>query len=276
MIVLSHFQASQILKSRGKLSIEISPDLGFSQVTVELADEIKFPSGESLSWEVIIEIAKNENNCFVVENGEAVRVQAFSETFGRVYTLYPTESAPTMLISGIPMHRIKDTDPWRDTQGKIRSFGRVGGSVLDTATGLGYTAILAAESAEQVTTVELDPVVQEITRKNPWSRQLFENPKIHQIIGDSNEVIETFEEGAFSGILHDPPMFSMGGELYSLDFYRQAYRVLKPNGRMFHYIGNPESKSGRRVTSGVIERLKQAGFSRVTRQPKAFGVLAQK
>lgn len=276
MIVLSHFQASQILKSRGKLSIEISPDLGFSQVTVELADEIKFPSGESLSWEVIIEIAKNENNCFVVENGEAVRVQAFSETFGRVYTLYPTESAPTMLISGIPMHRIKDTDPWRDTQGKIRSFGRVGGSVLDTATGLGYTAILAAESAEQVTTVELDPVVQEITRKNPWSRQLFENPKIHQIIGDSNEVIETFEEGAFSGILHDPPMFSMGGELYSLDFYRQAYRVLKPNGRMFHYIGNPESKSGRRLTSGVIERLKQAGFSRVTRQPKAFGVLAQK
>ena len=105
---------------------------------------------------------------------------------------------------------------------------------------------------------------------------MFENPKIHQIIGDSNEVIETFEEGAFSGILHDPPMFSMGGELYSLDFYRQAYRVLKPNGRMFHYIGNPESKSGRRLTSGVIERLKQAGFSRVTRQPKAFGVLAQK
>ena len=31
-----------------------------------------------------------------------------------------------MLISGIPMHRIKGTDPWRDTQSKIKAFGRVG------------------------------------------------------------------------------------------------------------------------------------------------------
>lgn len=276
-IIFSHYQAEALLESRALNSTaQISPDLGLSTVTVELADQVCFPNGELLAWEIIAEIAANENNCFVIENGEAVRIQTFSETFNRIYSLYPTTSAPTMLISGIPMHRIKDSNPWQDTQAKIKAFGRVGGRVLDTATGLGYTAIFAAKYAQQVTTVELDPASQEIARRNPWSRDLFENPKIKQLIGDSYQVIEEFSDEIFSGIVHDPPMFSMGGELYSLVFYQQAHRVLKPNGRMFHYIGNPESKSGRRITRGVVERLKKAGFARVSLQPRAFGVLAKK
>jgi len=276
-ITLSHYQAETLLESRGfDSSAQISPDLGMTTVTVELADQVYFPTGEVLPWEMIAEIADNENNCFVIENGKAVRIQTFSKTFNRVYSLYPTASAPTMLISGIPMHRIKDTDPWQDTQAKIKAFGRVGGQVLDTATGLGYTAILAAKHAELVTTVELDPAAQEIALRNPWSRDLHGSPKIKQLIGDSYEVIAEFDDAIFSGIIHDPPMFSMGGELYSLAFYQQAYRVLKPNGRMFHYIGNPESKSGGRITRGVVERLKKAGFARVSLQPGAFGVLAKK
>jgi len=174
------------------------------------------------------------------------------------------------------MHRIKGTNPWRDTQSKMNALGRVGGRILDTATGLGYTAILASESAERVTTIELDPTAQEIARQNPWSQGLFNNPRIDQVIGDTNDVIEEIPDGTYSGVIHDPPMFSMGGELYSLAFYRQAYRVLKSKARMFHYIGNPGSKSGGRITRGVVERLKKAGFSRVVHYPEAFGVLAHK
>jgi predicted methyltransferase len=181
-----------------------------------------------------------------------------------------------MLVSGIPMHRIKDTNPWRDTRSKIKALGRVGGCLLDTTTGLGYTAILAAEKATHITTVELDPAAQKIARQNPWSQGLFDNPKIEQLIGDSNDLIETFPAERFNAIIHDPPMFSLAGELYSLEFYRQAHRVLKSNGRMFHYIGSPESKSGARVTSGVVRRLKQAGFSAVLPRPQAFGVLSLK
>ena len=276
-IVLSHYQAADLLEAREKKShLEISPDLGLTTCMVKLSDRVIFPQGETLSWDTLAEIAENENNCFVIAGGEVDRIQKFSETFDRVYSLYPTRSAPTMLISGIPMHRIKDTDPWQDTQAKIKAFGRVGGQVLDTATGLGYTAIIAAKSAVKVTTVELDPVAQEIARQNPWSEGLFENPKIEQLIGDSFDVVETLADETFSGIIHDPPMFSMGGDLYSLAFYQQAYRILKPNGRMFHYIGNPESKSGSRITRGVVERLKKAGFARVSSQPRAFGVLAKK
>jgi len=140
----------------------------------------------------------------------------------------------------------------------------------------GYTAIEAAKTAEHVTTVELDPVAQGIARLNPWSQALFNNPKITQLIGDSFEEIEHFADETFSCIIHDPPTFSLAGDLYSAEFYRQSFRVLKRRGRMFHYIGDPESKSGSRVAKGVVRRLQEAGFTRVVSKPQAFGVAAYK
>ncbi|HRW51172.1 MAG TPA: spermine synthase, partial [Caldilinea sp.] len=81
---------------------------------------------------------------------------------------------------------------------------------------------------------------------------------------------------SFDAIIHDPPMFSLAGELYSLAFYRELLRVLRRGGRLFHYIGNPESKSGATVTRGVVRRLTEAGFRRVQERAQAFGVVAVK
>jgi hypothetical protein len=61
-----------------------------------------------------------------------------------------------------------------------------------------------------------------------------------------------------------------------LDFYHELYRVLRSGGKLFHYIGDPESKSGRSVTAGVLRRLEQAGFRELQRAPRAFGVTAVK
>ncbi|NLD73912.1 MAG: spermine synthase, partial [Chloroflexi bacterium] len=47
-------------------------------------------------------------------------------------------------------------------------------------------------------------------------------------------------------------------------------------GRLFHYVGDPDSKSGRSVTRGVVQRLGEAGFRDVRPRPQAFGVLARK
>ena len=277
MIVLSHFQAAELIRLRGKdTTVESSPDLGLTSVDVSLSNEVIFPGGETISWDTLSAIAKAENKCYRIENGQGNPIQEYSQAYGRVYTLYPTKCAPTMLVSGIPMHRIKDVNPWEDTQNKIQAFGRVGGHVLDTATGLGYTAILAAENADLVTTVELDPAAQDIARQNPWSQPFFEHPKITQVIGDSIDVIQEFNSSTFNGIIHDPPMFSLAGELYAFSFYQQVFRVLKPKGILFHYIGNPRSKSGARVTRGVVQRLSQAGFPRVVPKTRAFGVVAYK
>jgi hypothetical protein len=279
MIVLSHLQAKQILAAHknGQAVMSVSLDLHLTEGEVRLQpDCVLFPAGENLDWKSLEEISGNEVACYIVEGNAARAIKGFSEFSGRVYGLMPTASAPTMLISGIPMHRIKDTDPHQDTLQKIKAIAPIKGDVLDTTTGLGYTAIEAAKTARRVVTIEIDPTAQEIARLNPWSRALFEDPKITQLIGDAFDEIEKFESESFSAILHDPPMFSLAGDLYSLLFYQQAFRVLKHNGKMFHYIGDPESKSGVRVTAGVIRRLQAAGFKRVRRAPRAFGVVVHK
>lgn len=279
MVVLSCFQARQMIEARknGKSVVMVSTDLNLTQSEVSLRPEnVLFPTGESLDWKSIEEMVSNETACYYVENNMPKAIKGFSEFSGRVYGLMPTDSAPTMLISGIPMHRIKDTNPHQDTLNKIKAITPIKGDVLDTTTGLGYTAIEAVKTARQVVTIEIDPVAQEIARLNPWSQALFNNPKITQVMGDAFNEIERFEAESFSTVIHDPPMFSLAGDLYSLAFYRQAFRVLKHNGRIFHYIGDPESKSGARVTAGVIRRLQEAGFKRVVRAPRAFGVVAYK
>lgn len=279
LVVLSHFQARPLLAARrAELdSATISPDLNRTTVPVTLSERgVGFPTGELVAWRDIERIAASENSCFQVMDGEVRPIQVFSERTNWMRSLYPTTGAPTTLVAGFPMHRIKDTDPYEDTCKKIAALAPITGTVLDTTTGLGYTAIEAARSAERVMTLELDPGALEIAKLNPWSQELFENPRIEVMIADADERIREFADGTFSCVLHDPPTFSLAGELYSEDFYREACRVLAPRGRLFHYVGDPTSKLGRRMTTGVVQRLQEAGFRRVVRKAEAFGVVAYK
>jgi len=278
-VALSHFQARELLATRqaGASSVTVSPDLGITTVTATLdADSVVFPAGERLPWAEVERIQRAANVCFQVRDGRAIEIRRFSEVTGWTRALMPTVGAPTTIVAGLPMHRIKDTDPWADSQAKIAALAPLSGRILDTATGLGYTAILAARDAEEVVTIELDPAALDIAAMNPWSRELFTRSNIRQLVGDAVEILPTLEDGGFTRILHDPPMTPLAGDLYGEAFYRELWRVLRRGGRLFHYIGDPQSASGRRTTTGVIRRLQSAGFTRVMRRPEAFGVLAQK
>src|SRR5579883_476929 len=234
MIVLSYIQAKELLAARrlGKVVAETSLDLNISRSEAPItAEGIELPNGSWLGWKEIEEIAKEENTCFRIEDGALAKIQQFSDRLNRFYSLKPTERAPTLLISGIPMHRIKGIDPAEDTRRKIATLATVYGRVLDTTTGLGYTAIEAAKTAASVLTIELDPTVLELARQNPWSAALFENPKITQRVGNSAEVVPTLDSQSFDFIFHDPPTVSLGGELYAEAFYRELFRVLKRGGK---------------------------------------------
>ena len=100
--------------------------------------------------------------------------------------------------------------------------------------------------------------------------------QLERQFGDAFDVVETLESGQFNRVIHDPPMFSLAGHLYSQDFYAELYRVLTDRGRLFHYIGDLKSKSGAGVARGVRQRLIAAGFRRVEDKPRAFGVVATK
>jgi len=278
-VILSYIQARPLLEARGRGRevVEVSPDLGLSWLEARLTDEgVSFASGELLTWDEIEQISRSEVTCYVVGAEGVQPVQTFSEATGRVCSLLPTAGAPSLLLSGFVMHRIKEIDPWQHAQRMLAALAPVSGAVLDTTTGLGYTAILAARSAASVTTIELDPGVEAIARLNPWSRELFANPCITRLTGDASEIVPTLPDGQFERIMHDPPALKLAGDLYSGAFYRELHRVLKRGGRLFHYIGDPQSKAGSSVTRGVLRRLQEAGFTRVVPRAQAYGVVAYK
>ena len=275
-IILSHYQVAHLSELAPQQVASLSVDLGLSNVEVQRINSgWSLPDGEVLSDSHLETILKDHNGCYQLVNGELEKVETYSPNTDRYYSLMPTPSAPTMLISGIPMHRIKDTTPLEDTRQKIKALGKPYGRVLDTTTGLGYTAIQAAQTAALVFTVEFDPAVLDICRRNPWSADLFTHPNIQPLIGDSADLAVIFSDETFNAILHDPPTFSLAGQLYSGELYRTFYRILKPGGRLFHYIGNPDSRYGATTGRGVVTRLRRAGF-RVVPKERAFGVLGVK
>ncbi len=275
-MIFSHYQTHPLADKDALPVMPLSPDLGKSTLQVKrTSNGWHLPNGEELTFTQIKTINENENSCYRLIKGSLVKVGVFSENTNRYYSLYPTSSAPSLLISGIPMHRVKGTTPVEDTRQKLKALGTPYGLVLDTATGLGYTAIHAAKTAERVITVEFDPAVISICQVNPWSQELFTNPKIRLLIGDTADLVRCFEDETFNIIIHDPPTFTLAGHLYSGEIYHSFFRILKPKGRMYHYIGDPNSRSGAKISRGVAERLRQTGFT-VTPKEHAFGVLAKK
>lgn len=175
------------------------------------------------------------------------------------------------------MHRTKGVTPWQDTESKLAAIRPVIGRVLDCTTGLGYTAILASRTAAEVITIELDANVLAVARENPWSRELFESPRIRQLMGDAAAVLPTLPAAHFDRVIHDPPTLALAGELYGLAFYRELFRVLRPGGKLYHYTGAPGSRHrGRDLPASVGERLREAGFVNVRTRPEALGVTSER
>lgn len=183
----------------------------------------------------------------------------------------------TLEIDGVRMHQTARRTPLegaREMAGLLEI--RRGEKVLDVCTGLGYAAIEEARQGALVTTIEVDEKVLQLARQNPLSKELFGNEKIGLIVGDAFEEILGFESEEFDAVLHDPPRFSLAGELYSQAFYLQLFRVLKKEGRLFHYTGKPGEKSGKNYRKGIKQRLAQAGFQKIEWQEEARGFTAKK
>jgi predicted methyltransferase len=206
----------------------------------------------------------------------AVLYRHFSPETNRLYILVQEPGdVPNLEISGIKM---KSASPTIGAvlEASLRELRPLEGVCMDTCGGLGYSAIAMARAPGVIRVVcfEEDPNVIEAARHNPESLALFEHPKIELRPQDVFEAIASLPDAAFDRVFHDPPRLSLAGQLYSGEFYRQLFRVLKPGGRLFHYTGAPGEKQGKRVRDGVVRRLRDAGFERVRDVPAAQGVSA--
>lgn len=277
--ILSHFQVATLndAKRRGESHVNISLDLGCTQRSVALtADGVALDASLNVSWDDLEYIGEHENSCFEIYQTELVPIRGYSELLGRSYQLMPTAHEPALLIAGFVMHRFRDVTPAEGARAMVNAVLPFKGRLLDTATGLGYAAIAAAKHASQVTTIELDPVATQMAERNPASRALFESENIERLFGDSAVLIQSLPDAHFAAVVHDPPAINLAGELYAAEFYAQVHRVLQRGGKVFHYVGDPNSASGSRTTKGVVRRLQEVGFKRVVSKPQAFGVVAFK
>lgn len=256
-------------------AVQLSVDLNRTEQCFALSEDALLLEGElSLDQTSLKRIAKKSQKIFLYRDGELEVLEHRGEGY---YKLVPTEGAPLLEISGVKMHISKGTDPYTSAAGMAKQAVCAGDRVLDCCSGLGYAAIAAHRlGAREVVTIELSPEVVALRAQNPWSQAL-EEAGITQLHGSSYELVPTLPSASFDAIIHDPPRFSLAGELYSEAFYRELHRVLRPGGRLFHYTGNPHLiKKGSGFVDGALRRLKSAGFKKLTKVDHLMGISAQR
>ena len=261
--------------SKGLLSVRLSTDLNLTEQDFSVNEQgLILDEDNQLSIAELKKIVKKTQRIYLCSDGDIDPLEDRSTGY---YKLAPTDGAPLLEISGVKMHISKGTDPFTSASGMAKQAVRSGDNVLDCCSGLGYAAIAAHRlGAKKVLTIELSESVMGLRVQNPWSSDL-NNDGIEQRQGSSFELIETMPSMSFDSVIHDPPRFSLAGELYSEEFYGEIFRGLRQDGRLFHYTGNPHiMKKGSGFVDGVIRRLKAVGFKNVKKVDHLMGVSAQK
>lgn len=281
MIVFAAPQARAIRDAAGREAptVATSVDLGRTETELPLdGGTVWFPDGQSLRVDALDRVIEDPESVYMVMDDELAKASWFAPETNKVYTLRATGSWPALEISGILMHRIKDTDPKRDAESKIATIAPTRGRGLETCCGLGYSAILGARTADRVTVFEIDPEVLRMTRLNPYSAPLHDEAGNIEVRNESIlDALPDLPDAWFDYIVHDPPTLAVAGDLYGDDFYRQLLRVLRPGGKLFHYTGDPGSRSRRQDLPGRVKhRLATLGFTDVRLEPEALGVSARK
>ncbi len=258
--------------AQGKSSVSVSLDLNKSTEQIEISNKVAVLDEKTRLDERTLErIADEEKRVFKLINGDLRKIEYAD---GHYYKLVPTDMSSTLEIDGVQMHRTKDYDPFADARDKVAEVVQKDDEVLDTCGGLGYTAIWAVRmGAARVVSVESNEIVSAIRKENPWSDEL-QNSNIELVQADISEHIKSVAEKTFDSIIHDPPRFSLAGELYGREFYSELYRVLRRGGRVFHYTGYPYTKHRKkRFVQGIVRRLKEVGFETFPK-PEKLGVKA--
>lgn len=214
-----------------------------------------------------------ENFLYAWDGKSLFRLAIFDR---HLYKLRLLSGKPVLEIDGLRMHLTKGFADVFDYSGEVVRLLRIGPSddVLDTCTGLGYTAIAAAKRARRVVTIEKSRAVLTLAEWNPWSRELFRSGKIEIISGDAYEEVPRLR-GKFTKIIHDPPRFSHAGHLYSAEFYRRLHSASEKGALLFHYFGSLGRRS-RSISREVRSRLLESGWEVTGLHPALQGCVARR
>ncbi len=237
------------------LEIEASLDLGITTTKIKL-EQNGFYLGKKLIE--IPHLRDDDNSCYVLLKNKLEKVQFFSRETNILYKLIPTSFRPILQCSGTSMHKKEFVERVEAAQ--------LTGKVLDAGTGLGYTAIAAAKTAEEVITIEKDKNVIMMAKYNPYSQGLFSRKNIQRLSGNIVQKITAFADGEFDFVIFDAGTPKSSDDFFSLKNYQQAERVLKRNGKLYHYLPKHHLQRGRDFGGEAIERMRRAGFRLIERK----------
>lgn len=256
MPIISSSELRKINESieKGLNEVEISLDLGLSKTIVTLSKEGFYYNNELIK---IKKIKDDDKSCYLIKDNSLVKLQFMGEDTRKLYKLIPTQFRPILQVSGTSMHK-------KEFLEKLER-DKLTGNILDAGTGLGYSSIILSKTADKVITIEIDNNVLEMAKLNPYSKDLFRNTNIKLIKGNIVEKIKTFKNEEFNFIIFDAGTVKGSEEFFSLENYKEAYRVLKNKGRLYHYLPKHQIKRGRDFGSEVTNRLKKAGFKQIYR-----------
>ena len=239
----------------GEATVECSLDLGRSIETVRVDRDGWARQGSRFPF---LDVCK-DRTIYYWTGSSFQPVARFTTS---LIKLVPTSwGPPTFEIDGIKMLPSEHVSPYEDAARKVRLIEPRGKVVLDTCGGLGYFAAWCLhEQAKRVLSFEKNADVLWLRSLNPWSPEPSEG--LVSTHADIVEEVARIPDGSVDAVLHDPPRFGIAGELYSQAFYDQLARVLKRNGKLFHYTGTPNKlTSGRDVPREVASRLQRSRFA---------------
>ncbi|MHA1989968.1 MAG: hypothetical protein ACW981_00395 [Candidatus Hodarchaeales archaeon] len=247
------------LKLKKDSVIDISLDLNISSQTIKLVPEKNqfiLPNGNIITFPS--KFNHKDKVCYAIENLEIFPLKLFDEKTNFFYKLVPTSNRPILRVSATPFHK----KPFLDYISQLQLTGKI----LDGGTGLGYSAIIAGQTANKVETIEWDKNILLIASYNPYSADLFNNEKIELIERDVTEYSEEQNDCAYENIIQDGGMPKSSGTFFSLDHAKQLYRILKPRGNLIFYLPMHGKSKGRDFGGEQIQRLKKAGFHLIDRK----------
>ncbi|HLC72140.1 MAG TPA: methyltransferase domain-containing protein [Candidatus Nanoarchaeia archaeon] len=250
---------------QGKKELYISLDLGKTVAKIQLSEEGPIIEQQDVK---LPKVKDKDKSCYLIKGKSVEKMQYSSPETGEFYKLIPTSGRPLLQISGTSMHKQPFVE--RVQKEQLR------GNVLDAGTGLGYTAMEAAKTAKHVTTIEHDPTVMELQKLSLWSQELFTRKNITLLEGDVTQLVRNAPKESFDNIIYDAGTPRSSGLFFSTEHYAETYRVLKRNGKLYHYLPRPQIEQGRDFAKAIIQRLEELRFTLLERNEKDCYIIVKK
>ena len=132
--------------------------------------------------------------------------------------------------------------------------------VIGGGEGATIREVLRHRSVKEVTMVDIDGELIEIAKRylRKWHEGAFEDPRVRLVISDGRKFVESAKESEYDVViidLTDPTEGSPSRYLYTLEFYREVRRILRPGGAMVTQATSPYYAG--RVSAVIYSTLKK-------------------